>query len=103
MARLQRVARQYRALPHIFEELLRDDAVFVPSQRRHVENDNRPVKGQLGYERCFFAKCFVQPAAVEAIEHGRKRYRYVTARLGIELRELVAPIASYLLEVCLAY
>ena len=40
----QRVARQHRPLPHIFDQLLRDDPIFVAGEGGHIEQQYCPVE-----------------------------------------------------------
>ncbi|MEJ1967438.1 MAG: hypothetical protein WDN03_02190 [Rhizomicrobium sp.] len=47
----QLVAREHGTLPHELEQLLRDDAVLVPCQRRHIHDDDRAVERQFRHER----------------------------------------------------
>lgn len=70
MVRGQAVAREHRALPQIFDELLRDDAVLIAGECGHIEQEDGTMKTQLRHIGRALAECGFEPAVIKAVERG---------------------------------
>lgn len=87
----QAITAQNHALPHVLEQLLGYDPIFIPGERRHSQQYHHAVQGQLRHDGGSTAKDFVQPAMPEPIERRGDRRHDVAARLIRHGAEFLSP------------
>ena len=94
----QAIAREHRALPHVFEKLLGDDAVLVPGGGRHRKQNDNSMKGQLRRHSGLTAEGAVKPAVVESVERGGDGDDDIAARFVGNTGPFLSPEINQVLE-----